>query len=223
MKKFLIVPVIAVFFCTNFSCQSPGKDQAADADSRIELTVEPGEHWKGKMKVAFFSVKKTPQMAAWIEDNDGNYISTITVTSRGAKEKWRGSPKDGRPDALPVWNRKRQASSADIDSVSTATPSGSVEAAVDSGSLIDGNIYNVYLEINHSFDYNDYWNEGNSGVNGQPSLIYHAQFTAGQAFRRALVPVGHGSVDGSDGNIIEGLENFTSALAIVRDVFISGK
>jgi hypothetical protein len=124
-----------------------------------------------------------------------------------------------------VWNYKQKNNSSfdDIDTVTTATPKGSVEAKIDKNLLINGNKYNVYLEINHSFDYNYHWTKDNSGVNGQPSLIYHTQFIAGEPRHKALVPTGHGSVDGSDGGITNELENFTSALDIVREVYVLGE
>ena len=222
MKSIAFVVLAGIFFFLNFSCQAPGSKAETALNGSAELIVEPGEHWFGKMKVAFFSVKKTPQMAAWIEDADGRYVETITVTNRSAQKKWRGNPKDGRPEALPAWNHRQQNKSAvnEIDRVSTATPKGSVEAQIDESSLIRGNTYKVYLEINHSYDYNDRWTEGNSGVNGQPSLLYHAQFAAGQPGRIALTPLGYGSVDGSNGNVSGGLEQFTSALGIIKEAYI---
>ena len=223
MKKLSLavfaVIVISLIGCVG--CNTGGKTAQPIISNAMELIVESGEHWLGKMKVLFFSVKKTPQIAAWIEDEEGRYIATITVTNRSAKKNWRSSPKEGRPEALPVWNHKqRNNASNEIDTVSTATPKGSVEAKIDSDLLINGDTYNIYLEINHSFDYNDYWTKDNSGVNGQPSLIYYAQFTAGVPCNKPLVPIGHGSVDGSNGNISDGLENLTSALGIVKNVNI---
>jgi len=38
----------------------------------------------------------------------------------------------------------------------------------------------TFPQLFHSFGYNDYWTKNNSGINGQPSLIYHAQITAGE-------------------------------------------
>ena len=225
MKKLslTVFAVIAISLIGCIGCNTGGNN-VQPIISETTLSIESGEHWLGKMKVFVFSVKKTPQIAAWIEDEEGRYVATITVTNRSAKKNWRSSPKEGRPEALPVWNyRQRNNASNNIDTVSTATPKGSVEAQIDSGLLKKGDTYNVYLEINHSFDFNDYWTKDNSGVNGQPSLIYHAQFTAGIPYRIPLVPIGHGSVDGLSGNISGGLENFTSALSIVKNVYVIGK
>jgi len=225
MKRFAYILLPGIFFCLNFGCQSPNAKTIAGVHGTMELIVEPGEHWLGKMKVFVFSIQKTPQMAAWIEDENGRYIATITVTSRSARQNWRSAPKEGRPEALPVWSHRQQNNQAhdDLDAVSAATQKGSVEAGINTGALTDGKTYNVYLETNHSFDYNDHWTKDNSGVNGQPSLVYRAQFIAGQQSRIPLVLVGHGSVDGSDGKITSGLENFTGALRIVKGAYITGK
>jgi hypothetical protein len=178
MKKFglLIFMVFFVSLIGYFGCNTGGKTMRSIISNGIEITVEIGEHWQGKMKVFIFSVKKTPQLAVWIEDSQGNYVSTITATGKSVKNNWISAPKEGRPEALPVWNHKRQNSSEEIDITSSATPKGTVDIQVDNDSLTDGKEYNVHLEVNNSFDYNDYWTENNSGVNGQPSLVYHAKF-----------------------------------------------
>jgi hypothetical protein len=75
MKKMaLAVVVVALFGC--FGCNTEGKNPRSNIPNEMELSVEPGEHWQGKMKIFIFSVNKNPQMAAWIENNQGDYIST---------------------------------------------------------------------------------------------------------------------------------------------------
>jgi len=222
MKKFTVT-VFTIFVVTLigcFGCNTGGKNIRSIISNGMELVVETGENWYGKMKVSIFSVKKTPQLAAWIEDNQGRYVLTITATGKSVKNNWISAPKEGRPEALPVWNHKRQNGSGQIDIVSSATPKGTVDIQIDNSSLIYGQEYNVYLEVNHSFDYNDYWTKDNSGVNGQPSLIYHAKFIAGTSGKIKLNLVGHGSVDGSNGNITGNLESFTTAPDIVKNAFI---
>jgi hypothetical protein len=213
MKELILIVALA----TLFSCSgcNTGKKQIQSINSNgIVLSVEPGEHWKGR-KYIFLS--RTPQMAAWLEDNQGQYVSTITVTNRSAKNNWLGNaPKEGRPEALPVWNYKIRNNTAGIDSVSSATTKGAVEVQIDNSSLQNGQEYNVYLEINHSFDYNDTWPKKDNDVNGQPSLIYHAKFLAGTSGRKELKPIGHGSQAGSDGKIVENFDGMTTALTIIK-------
>jgi len=234
MKNFTLIFLAGITLYTHSGCKTPDKKQETELDNTIKLIIEPGEQWLGKMKVfLFFNIQKTPQMAAWIEDDKGQFISSIVVTGKSVKQNWTGAPKNGRPEALPVWNHKQRDSSelepqpsgarredSPLDAISTATPKGSIEAKINEAILAPGETYNVYFEINHSFDYNDFWTKDNSGVNGQPSLIYHAKFIAGTSGEIKLNPIGNGSVDGSHGNITHELENFTSALHIVKDVYI---
>jgi hypothetical protein len=218
---FGLIACFGIIYC------STGKPQenTMDIQNNIKLIIEPGEYWQNKMKVFIFSINKSPQLAAWIEDNNGNYVSTIAVSEKSAKGNWISAPKEGRPEALPVWSHRQQnfSVSADLDAVSSSTIKGSFETNIDKKLLVDGNTYNIFLEINHSFDYNDHWTKDNSGVNGQPSLVYHAQFIAGQPFRIPLVPTGHGAVDGSHGNINSELASLTGALHIVNDAYITGE
>jgi hypothetical protein len=215
---FFAVILVTLFGCSG--CNTEGKNHQSIISNGIEFFVEPGEHWLGKMKVFIFSVNKTPQMAAWIEDNQGHYISTITVTNRSAKNNWRSAPEEGRPEALPVWTQKIQNSTAQIDSVSAATSKGAVDVQIDNGLLKNGQEYTVYLEINHSFDYNETWPERANDVNGQPSLIYNAKFAAGTSGKIKLNQIGHGSADGSDGTIVQELNEMTTALTIIKNAYI---
>ena len=219
MKIFAFTVIFAclgVIYCS-------GEKSIGQTQDRMKLIVEPGDHWLSKMKVLFvISINKNPQLTAWIEDNNGNYVSTIAVSEKSAKGNWRFAPSEGRPEALPVWNHKQHNFSVtyDLDAISSATTKGSFEAGIDKKPLIDGNTYNVYLEINHSFDYNDHWTKKNSGVNGQPSMVYHAQFVSGHPGRISLVPTGHGSIAGSDGNVVRDLESMTTALNIIKNAYI---
>ena len=212
-----LVLFAGLFMCLGFSCQTPKEKPAGELSDAMELIVEPGSHWQGKMKVFIFSIKKTPQMAAWIEDPEGRYIATFSVTERGAKNKWRGAPAEGRLEALPVWNHAvgKNESGESLDAVSSASTKGKVDAKIDGESLVNGNEYRAFLEVNQSFDYNDFWNEGNSGVNGQPSAIYRAEFIAGKRGEVSFSPIGHGSADGADGSINPELKSLTTALEII--------
>jgi hypothetical protein len=201
------------------------------AETKLDLTVSPGANWMSVMRVGLFPSKKAPQVAAWVEDESGAYVTTLTVTAKAGKGKWLGAPKDGRPEALPVWaaaTRRGSAGAAvaaravDVDGTTSATPSAGLQAARSAPTLVDGKRYRVRLEVNASFDYNDAWKKdakagesGYSGVNGQPSVIYEATFVAGESARVELTPVGTGSVDGSKGEVKPGLAGLTTALTIV--------
>jgi len=221
MKKVNLLICFMIPACiVYFGCSTGSKNPESNNLNSIELTIDPGDKWLGKRKVFIFSLDRTPQMAAWIENDTDNYISTIIVTNKNAKKKWLKAPKEGRLEALPVWNNRISNKSILIDSISAASSKGSVDVKIDNGSFVKGQEYTVYLEINHSFDYNEFWTEKNSGVNGQPSLIYCAKFSAGTPGKIKLDPIGYGSVDGSSGNIVSGLDGITTALAIINEANI---
>lgn len=81
MKKFISVILVLVSFAAAFA-------------KEISVKVTPGENWKEK---------REPQVAVWLEDEEGNYIRTLYVTERASHKSWIFSPKKGRPESLPVW------------------------------------------------------------------------------------------------------------------------
>lgn len=218
----------SILFCAVFFMAALA---ALPADeTKMEVSVVPGNTWTGKMKAGIFTVKKTPQMAVWVEDADGSFVSTLTVTGKAAKNKWLGNPENGRPDALPVWNHAALPAGKVVDAASSATPKGAVALERTEDGLVAGKEYTVFLEVNASFDYNDSWPEnakegeaGYSGVNGQPSLVYKGTFVAGTPAVVKLEPYGTGSVDGSTGDIVAGFEGLTTALSMIESASVTIK
>jgi hypothetical protein len=189
-----------------------GPEAAALVGQRFELDLAPGSSFHHAMRLLVFSIPLYPQIACWIETPDGAYVQTIYATAKGAERKWFGAPSAGRPEALPVWYHARAQSSAGADAVTSATPAGTVRAQMPLPPGLAAGTYVVKLEINSSYDYNQSYTRANSGVNGQPSVIYSGRIRIGSGETQAdLVPIGTGSVDGSDGNIRPGLDGITSA------------
>jgi hypothetical protein len=72
-------------------------------------------------------------------------------------------------------------------------------------------------EINSSCDSNKRYARANSGVNGQPSVVYSVQITIDKGEAQAdLAPIGIASMDGPEGNIRPGLEGITTALQMLQ-------
>jgi len=211
---------IALFVCfvLSVNCLS-----SQVSPTGFSVTIEPGKEWVSTLWIVFIPKKKTPQFAVWLENADGTYISTLTVTQSSAKNEWIGNPKGGRPEALPVWNHARVSSVLKPDAMSSATTSSSVSVDTPADFLSPGTEYVIKLEVNTSYDYNETWpknvKKGNpeySGVNGQPSLVYEGRFMAGNPGSVELQPIGQGSVDGSNGLIKQGLEGITTALEMIK-------
>ena len=86
----------------------------------VELLVRGGEHFRHKLQILpLVKVNNPPQMAAWCETADGEFLGTLFVTERIATRSWRSAPADStpteeisRPEALPVWSRRSGAAVA---------------------------------------------------------------------------------------------------------------
>ena len=180
----------------------------------IKIEIVPGENWKSKMEA---------QTAVWLEDLDGNYLETLYVTNKAGKKSWIFGPKEGRPEALPVWyhaskyspkkDQNNSSSELKLDAVTSATNKSTLIFTREIG---DGP-YIIKAEFNTSFDYNDSYNKNNSGVNGQPSVIYEAKIDKNSG-ELVLNFSGTGSLDGTDGNIHKDTKGLTTAKSIVKEV-----
>ena len=187
----------------------------------ITVCVGAGEHWKAKSE---------PQFAIWLEDEKGNFVKTLYVTKKASKKSFIFSPKEGRPESLPIWynalkNVNGQPTIDDfieknfVDAVTSATPKGGVIFKAE----IENKAYFINAEFNTSFDYNDFYTKKNSGVNGQPSVLYCAKIPAdfGSSDGELLLSLsGTGSVDGSDGFLHPDTSNLTTAKKIVQAVIV---
>lgn len=134
---------------------------------KISVAVNPGEAYS----------KRAPQIAVWVEDSDGTYVDTLFVTKKASENKWIGSPKDGRPESLPDWYRAKgqnpavKISKDDLDATTSATPKKGIVISKDL-ELEKGKTYVFKCQANQSFDYNEYYTKKNSGVDGQPAVLY---------------------------------------------------
>ena len=134
---------------------------------KISVAVNPGEAYS----------KRAPQIAVWVEDSDGTYVDTLFVTKKASGNKWIGSPKGGRPESLPDWYRAKgqnpavKISKDDLDATTSATPKKGIVISKDL-ELEKGKTYVFKCQANQSFDYNEYYTKKNSGVDGQPAVLY---------------------------------------------------
>lgn len=186
---------------------------------KFTLELTPGAYHKTTTKWFLFTIKIYPQAVVWLETMDGEYIDTLYVTQKGEQQSWKAAPKTGRPEALPVWYHKRQ---GQTDAVSSATESGkTVYDTVISAALPAGS-YRVMLETNRSYDYNATYTKENSGVSGQPSILYSTEITVGKGPVTAVfTPIGTGSPDGSDGMIYHDFTGIDTALELFSSMTIT--
>ena len=184
--------------------------------------------------MGFIPIENEPQMAIWLEDTCGNFLSTVYVTERSATQGWRMAGGARRPEALPLWSHRRGIAAPDglymptadaPEAATGATPHGSFTACFATGQ----SPAIVYAEINHSADFNQYYTadalpgtpsySGGKEGSGQPAIVYRAPILVeGSSEIIVLKPIGHSSPDGSDGLLRTSLDSITSALDIVSRI-----
>lgn len=207
MKKNLLL-ILSAVVCATLSAKE------------ITVFVTAGENWKEK---------REPQVAIWLEDENGSYIKTLYVTNRASKKNWIMGPKEGRPESLPVWYHASKfnsskyvaknvnSSDVQIDAVTSATPKSAINFTVE----VDDKPCVIKAEFNNSFDYNDFYTKKTSGVNGQPSVVYETELPSEIINEIQLQFVGTGDLNGKDGNVSTDISNLTTANKIVKNIVVS--
>ena len=160
-----------------------------------------------------------PLFAVWIEDAAGS-VETLYVSQSVATNRF-GDKAIERPEALPVWAHRRAGA---IDAVSGATPVENWHLTTHTAARH----FTLYLEVNQSFDWNDYYSKtrfpddpvySGSGQVGQPSIVYAAELDPSRTYF-ALEPIGHGHHSGKTGDIDRDLSKITTALEILDGVMV---
>jgi len=228
MKYWFYITVTLLAF-TLVSCSSAG-ETAQQGD--YLLTVNPGEEWLHQYSTF---IKNPPQYAIWMEDASGTYLGSLFVTRKIATEGWIFNGENRRVEALPVWSHRRNITDGAgflvpskekplADGITGATPKREQELLLRPTDK-DGSFW-LYLEINHSTDFNGSWPEdaspedenwsGGEGGSGQPSLVYRCFVDPASAGSWSMTLIGHGSPDGSDGGIYPDISSLTTALRILE-------
>lgn len=185
-----------------------------------------------------------PLMVFWLEDEDGNYIRTLYIASSIGKGVFRyGAKGEGhwmpgeiqRPASLPYWAHKRGVKNElgnyipspampMPDAVTGPTPKRNFVLQSSAGSTAPER-FKVMMEINQTWDFNDYWTSGKFPGNDeyltscQPALVYEALVDLKDGEKTYLMtPVGHSHYDGSDGSLTKDLTTISTALEIVREL-----
>jgi len=237
MKKSLLFTAFVILSMTCCSCEN---DLIEYQKNDIKVSIVEGDEWLHDFPL-FLGIKKKnpPQIAIWMEDMDGNYLTTIYVTHKIATQSWTASGGNRRKESLPHWCYKRGIMADDglylptkkkpiTDAISGATPSGSFDVKLNPRDLKK---FVIKAEINHSTDFNDHFPKsaketdtnysGGKMGSGQPAVIYAAEIdlTSGENQFEATL-IGHSSADGSDGEINPDLSKLTTARNIVKQIII---
>ena len=238
MKKMGLtwIYLLSVCFC---SCQD---DLVEYEQGDVKVSIEQGKGWLHDFPLFLGIDKKNPpQVAIWLEDTVGNYLSTIYVTHKIATQSWQSAGGNRRKEALPHWCYSRGVQYEDglylptksrpvTDGISGATPRDGFDVKL----RPDGTLQHfvVKVEVNHSTDFNDDYPKaakpgdanysGGKEGSGQPALVYAARVdlsSGNKSFEAVLL--GHSSPDGSSGEIFEDVSGITTALRIVKRIIVT--
>ncbi len=215
-----IVGVTILLISSACTVTAPVKPLGTDTGKRFVLELNPGEYYRTTTtQMFFFKFPVYPQVAVWVETEKGTYLETIYVTAKAEKNSWLSAPKEGRPEALPVWNHLAKEKT---DAVSSATSPNVTLAQSKLGTRLQPGKYLIKLETNRSYDYNETFTVANAGVAGQPSLVYQAALMIGNGPVSAeFIPLGRGSSDGSDGLVTQDLTGINTALKLFSRMTVS--
>ncbi len=226
-KRFLQVLMI---FLIISATDASGNDspRPANGSGQIALEIIPGRYFANRGWFFIFPFKKGPQIAAWIEDEKENYMGTIVISDKTAGDCWISAPEEGRPESLPVWSHRSSGICNSIDAVTAASRVISENSRINSSLKLPAGRYRVFLEVNNSYDWNKVWRKKLpesspyfNGVNGQPSVIYHADLEIGHGPAAVkMVPAGTGNPLGRNGNIDKSFDGIDSALSILESVYV---
>lgn len=187
-----------------------------------------------------------PLMAIWIEDENGEFVQTLFVAESIGKGIFQhgdasmGFWKPGeirRPAALPYWSHQRGIKA--IDGLYLPTPDNPVPDAYTgptprSSFIINTRMnqpgltkFNVFFEINQTWDWNEYWTNNKYPENEeyktscQPALVYSVLIDLEDAkdeYTMNLIGRSHHS--GSNGELFDDIHTLTTALHIAEQIVI---
>lgn len=223
------------------SCSGQSNQTPVFGGGNIKVSVEQGSEWLHDFPLFWFIKKKNaPQIAMWIEDLDGNFLSTIYVSEKLAKQSWTAAGGNRRKESLPCWSYAQGKQYADglylptkdeplPDAITGATPKGSFTTNIQMDE--DIKLFVIKCEFNHSVDFNKFYpkdaKEGDSNYSGgkmgsgQPAIVYQVMIDLNnkqREFKGELI--GHSSPDGSDGKVYSDTSQLTTALDIIKSITV---
>jgi hypothetical protein len=198
----------------------------------ISIEFKRGDAWMNKKKMGMLNVRISPQFAIWAEDSVGT-IATLFVTRAFGKQEWKmmkfHADSCGRPMCMPYWLNRLVAKGMQrptknhplSDAITGATPKGSFMLNT---TLPEGfNKFNLYVEINKSFDNNEAWPaKGFSTFNGQPPVVYEASVNLADTTSKtwALSIKGMSGEKGNDPTLYPIDKKLTTALEMVKSISV---
>ena len=239
----LLLLISLALLAAGYRCSGTKKTAETSQSETIRTNID-GKGVSIRLEFIKGESHNHPLMAIWLEDGDGAYIETLYIAESIGKGifqhanksngQWQAGPVR-RPAALPYWGHKRGIKAEDgyyiptpedpmPDAVTGPTPGGNFILESKS-SLQAPSIFKLLLEINQSWDWNDYWtnikypDDDNYKTSSQPAVVYEAVIDMNSGQKEfTMLPAGHSHYSGLDGSLDPDLGTMTTALGIVKSV-----
>ena len=213
-------------------------DLSGGQEDGLSIFVKAGQHYQSEPQPLFlgFSYTTIPQIAIWLEDQQGHFVKTLYITNKLSNSSFRPKPGEPdvirRPEALPYWGHRSAKPSKDglfVPEVGSTKYDGFTAATPKSDHLLllprqIAAKYRVLMEINRTYDFNGFYSEdkfpedpiySGSGSSGQPSLVYAADIDTSVKGEVLLTLIGHGHHSGQSGDLYTNLNNISTAKKII--------
>lgn len=234
MKKPILFVVLTVAMSLTWAQDTPVVTTKQGASGTpVTITFEKGAH------------HNHPLMAIWLQNEDSTYLETLYVAQSVATSTYpfgradKGQWKEGvhrRPAALPYWAHNRGVMAQDSlyiphpdnpmpDAITGATPKGSFRL----NSVLPENIvtpFYVLVEINQSWDWNDYWTNDKFPDNkeyktsAQPAVVYRTKINTIEPGAYHLELVGRSHHSGANGKLYLDMHTMSTAKTIAEEIKI---
>ncbi|MCB0823843.1 MAG: hypothetical protein KDC09_14180 [Bacteroidales bacterium] len=223
----------------------PQKTQKGEAEKTdVLITNENGTGPALSIEFEKGGAHNHPLMAIWVEDTSGNYLQTLYVARSIATGVFNfgdastGEWKQGeirRPAALPYWAHKRGVKEEDglyMPTPKTPVPDAYTGATPQNNFVLNTRldkpgpqVFDVYLEINQPWDWNEYWTNNKYPDNedykasAQPAVVYKDRVDLRQKIVFfEMKPIGHSHYSGETGELFTDLSTITTALNIAESI-----
>ena len=186
-----------------------------------------------------------PLFAIWLADENGKFLQTLYVSQsigrgvfeHGNRSTGRWMPGEiQRPAALPYWAHQRgiknengtflpTPKNPELDARTGATPQNSFVMTFITEKPLKGK-YKVMLELNQSWDWNDYWHNNRYPddkeykTSSQPALVYCADIDTNNKTEYVMKAIGHSHYSGKDGSLNTDLSTLSTALKIAEKITV---
>lgn len=239
MKKqilFLIVLGLLVSLSVNSQDFKPKRSKKYNITDTIVKKINTGD-LIFEIEVTKGKYHNYPSFAIWIESVDEKFIVELFVTKSVATGIYRyGDKSTGQwtagerryAAALPYFFHRKNPegyvpdkSNPILDAYTGATPQGNFLLKTESNSKILKGKIRLLLEVNQTWDYNNYWHNAkfpgdvDYKTSCQPSVVYAVTIDLDNLLSEYyLNPIGHGHYSGKDGFLYTDLSTLTTALQI---------